>query len=206
MKGTLFSADFVKDAIGNPKLLEINTDTAFIDSALTHIDFTDFFQILENSNITELHVIYKPIYHSNIIAYLKNEVSTSLSFIENFVEYKESQNTLYPISVEDGDNKFILRLAYDASAIFDETYAKVDFNLYKLFEENNDTSSIVETYYSSSDGYINTINYSVNDELVPDFVIKTFNPSKNSLNFIKSHNNETIEELVSNINFETEYI
>ena len=206
MKGTLFSADFVKDAMENPKLLEINTDTAFIDSALTHIDFTDFFQILENSNISELHVIYKPIYHSNIIAYLKNEVSTSLSFIENFVEYKESQNTLYPISVEDGDNKFILRLAYDASAIFDETYAKVDFNLYKLFEENADTSSIVETYHSSSDGYINTINYTVNDELVPDFVIKPFIPSKNSLNFLKSHNNETIEELVSNINFETEYI
>jgi hypothetical protein len=206
MKGTLFSADFVKDAIGNPKLLEINTDTAFINSALTYIDFTDFFQILENSNITELHVIHKPNYHSNIIAYLKNEVNTSLSFIENFVEYKEEINTLYPISVEDSDSKFVLRLAYDASAIFDETYAKSDINLYKLFDDNNDTESIVEVYYSSSNSYINTIQYSTNSELIPDFVLKPLIPSKNSLNFIKSNNNTSIEELVSNINFETEYI
>lgn len=206
MKGTLFSADFIKDVDGNPKLLEINTDTAFINAALAYIDFSDFFQILQNSNITELNVIYKPDYHSNFVAYLENEVSQSLPFIENFVAYKEDINTLYPISVEDGENKFILRLAYDAAAIFDETYAKVDFNLYKLFEENNDTSSIIEAYHSSSNGYINTINYSVNNEFIPDFVIKPFTPSKNSLNFIKSHNNNSIEELVSNIVFDTDYI
>ena len=206
MKGTLFSADFVKDINGNPKLLEINTDTAFINAALPYIDFNEFFQILQNSNITELNVIYKPDYHSNFVAYLENEVSQSLPFIENFVAYKEDINTLYPISIEDGENKFILRLAYDAAAIFDETYAKVDFNLYKLFEENNDTSSIIEAYHSSSNGYINTINYSVNNQFIPDFVIKPFTPSKNSLNFIKSHNNNSIEELVSNIVFDTDYI
>lgn len=206
MKGTLFSADFVKDAFENPKLLEVNTDTAFIKEALLIIDFTDFFQILQNNSITELHVIYKTAYHSNVIDYLESQVSQSLPFIESFVKHKEDINTIYPISVEDADNKFILRLAYDASAIFDETYAKVDFNLFKLFEENNDTSSIVEIYHSSSNGYINTIDYSVNDELLPDFVIKPFTPSKNSLNFLKSHNNETLEELVSNINFETEYV
>lgn len=206
MKGTLFSADFVKDANGNPKLLEINTDTACITEALQYIDFTNFFEILQNNNITELNVIYKPAYHFNLINYLESQVSQSLPLIESFVKHKEDISTIYPISIEDADNKFILRLAYDASAIFDETYAKVDFNLYKLFEENNDTSSIVETYHSSSNGYINTINYSVNGELLPDFVIKPLTPSKNSLNFLKSDNNETIEELVSNINFETEYV
>lgn len=206
MKGTLFSADFVKDASENPKLLEFNTDTAFITEALPHIDFTDFFQILQNNNITELNVIYKTVYHSNVIDYLESQVSQSLPFIESFIKHKEDITTIYPISVEDADNKFILRLAYDASAIFDETYAKIDFNLYKLFEENNDTSSIVEIYHSSSNGYINTINYSVNDDLLPDFVIKPFTPSKNSLNFLKSYDNQNIEELVSNINFETEYV
>jgi hypothetical protein len=31
MKGTLFSADFVKDSSGNLRLLELNTDTGFIN-------------------------------------------------------------------------------------------------------------------------------------------------------------------------------
>jgi hypothetical protein len=119
--------------------------------------------------------------------------------------YKEESNTLYPISIEDGETKFILRLAYDAAAIFDETYAKVDLNLYKLFEDNNDTSSIVEVYHSSSNQYINTIKYTTNGELIPDFVLKPVTPSKNSLVFLKSYNS-SIEELVSNINFDSEYV
>jgi hypothetical protein len=205
MKGTLFSADFVKDVDGNPKLLEINTDTAFINAALPYINFSDFFQILQNSNITELNVIYKPDYHSNVVGYLESEISQSAPFIENFVMYKEESNTLYPISIEDGETKFILRLAYDAAAIFDETYAKVDLNLYNLFEDNNDTSSIVEVYHSSSNQYINTIKYTTNGELIPDFVLKPVTPSKNSLVFLKSYNS-SIEELVSNINFDSEYV
>ena len=59
MKGILFSSDFVIDNNGNERLLEINTDTAFLNNALPLIDFTNFFGILSSNNITEVSVVYK---------------------------------------------------------------------------------------------------------------------------------------------------
>ena len=42
MKGTVFSADFVKDSNGNLRLLELNTDTGFIGQELVNFDFSGF--------------------------------------------------------------------------------------------------------------------------------------------------------------------
>jgi len=52
MKGTLFSADFVKDSTGNLRLLELNTDTGFITQELQNFDFSNFEQILVDNNIS----------------------------------------------------------------------------------------------------------------------------------------------------------
>jgi hypothetical protein len=60
MKGTLFSADFVKDSNDNLRLLELNTDTGFWSSSLSQLDFTEFFSVLSSNNINSLEVIYKP--------------------------------------------------------------------------------------------------------------------------------------------------
>ena len=51
MKGTLFSADFVKDTNGNLRLLELNTDTDFWSGSLHQINFTEFFSVLSTNNI-----------------------------------------------------------------------------------------------------------------------------------------------------------
>ena len=61
MKGTLFSADFVKDSSGNLRLLELNTDTGFIAETIqsNRFDFTDFKNLLSTNNITELVLVYK---------------------------------------------------------------------------------------------------------------------------------------------------
>lgn len=66
MKGTLFSADFVKDSNGNLRLLELNTDTGIVKNELFHINLTEFANILQTNNITEIDIIYKPIIHSQI--------------------------------------------------------------------------------------------------------------------------------------------
>jgi len=205
MKGTLFSADFVWDENENPKLLEINTDTAFLDDVLDYVDFNDFISILQSNNITEIHVIYKKAYHLNFVTKLKEVISSDATFITNVYDYVETTDTIYPTSVEDSDNKFILRLAYDASAILDDTYARVDFNLYKLFYDNNNTGSIVELYHSSSFGNINTITPSLNEQNKPDFVIKPVTPQKQSLQFVKLQStgseSEQIDEFLNDDNF-----
>jgi hypothetical protein len=207
MKGTLFSADFVVGVDENPKLLEINTDTAFIDTALPLLNLNDFLEVLETNSITEVHIVYKPLFHANFVDFLEDFLIKNAPFVTGFFKYGETIDTLYPTTVDDYDHRFILRLAYDGSAIFDETYAKTDFNLYKLFDDNNDSTSIVEVYHSSSLGEINTIASSIlNINRIPDFVVKPIGPFKNSLKFVKLKEQTDINDFIVNNSFGNEYV
>jgi hypothetical protein len=139
MKGTLFSADFVKDSNGNLRLLELNTDTGFITQELQNFDFSNFEQILVDNNISELDIIYKPDIHQKFV----NQLTSSLSFDANNINlHKENSGTIYPTHVTDSDNKFILRLAYDESALFDSEYCKNRLNVFNLFTDNSINPSL----------------------------------------------------------------
>ena len=73
MKGTLISADFIKDSSGNFRILELNTDTGFISNTISsRFDFSDFTTILSNNNITEMVVIYK-IFQADFISALETD-------------------------------------------------------------------------------------------------------------------------------------
>ena len=74
MKGTLFSADFVKDSNGNLRLLELNTDTGFIGQELVNFDFSEFLSVLSVNNITTLDIIYKPFLHMDFVNKLSKKM------------------------------------------------------------------------------------------------------------------------------------
>ncbi len=175
MKGIVFSSDFVVDSNGNERLLEINTDTAFLANAISLVDFTEFFDVLTENNITKLNVVYKEEIHKPFVDYLESQVSSSAQFITSFDRNIIAETNIFPtIPIEDADT-FVLRLAYDESAILDSEYAKGTLGLLKLFADNDDTGSVSEFYHSSSlEGVYNTLEYSINDSnSVPDFVVKT---------------------------------
>lgn len=189
MKGTLFSADFVFDSSDNARLLEINTDTALVLDALdSYLDFTDFGTILSDSAFDTLHIIYKP-FHQRLVDKLVEYVNNNVSNITQIDYQEEEQCAVYLGSVEDADNKFILRLAYDESAILDSVYAKSELELYHLFNDNNDLASVPPLYMSSSEkGVVNSLTQSFNDHNLPDFVLKNHNGSGatvQSINFFK---------------------
>ena len=213
MKGIVFSSDFVVDSNGNERLLEINTDTAFLASAISLIDFTDFFTVLSNNNITKLNVVYKEEIHKPFVDYLEAEVNANANFITDFSKNIISETNIFPtIPVEDSDT-FVLRLAYDESAILDSEYAKGTLNLLKLFADNNDTGSVAEFYHSSSlDGFYNTIESPINDDSsLPDFVIKTITERKKQGIFYKLgksdlSNQDRLDEFISNVSVEDNMI
>lgn len=186
MKGTLFSADFVTDEMSNLRLLELNTDTAFVSVGLyNHFDFTSFFNLLSTNSITHLVVIYKPM-QKNFVEHLETQVGTSATFITNFEKIREYSDTIYPTAVTDSSDKFILRLAYDENAVFDSTYCKDRINVLKLFNENTASLSVPELYVSSSDGIINTLTSSLNNNIqTPDVVTKAFSHTTNPMDFLK---------------------
>lgn len=183
MKGTLFSADFIKDSSDNLRLLEINTDTAIVPEQINSVDWTDFINLLQSSSISDLHVVYKTVIHQELVDSLANaweEIpGTTLE------RYREDKNTIYPSSVEDSADKFILRLAYDESAIFDSEYCKGRLNLYRLYHSGSQSSMITEFYYSSSEESYDTLTHQINPSNVPDVSIKDINETQNPIDFYK---------------------
>lgn len=169
MKGTLFSADFVKDFDGNLRLLEFNTDTGFISASLNYFDFTELNNVLSGSSITKVHVIYK-----NIASGFVDLLSSSVDGIDTFTRTIEESNTIYPTSVTDSNDTLVLRLAYDESAIFDSQYCANTVELYKLFTDNNDSGSISEFFYNSEEFSHNNLPIQFNDYNLPDFVSKPY--------------------------------
>lgn len=188
MKGTIFSADFIKDADANLRLLELNTDTGFITNTLDGIDsrfdFTEFISVLNSNSISELVIIYKS-FHREFVDLLKVVIARDATFITTVTEQKEAITSIYPSSPTDSDSKFILRLAYDENALFDSTYCKHRANVQKLFYDNSATGSIPEFYYSGSSHEINTLRGSVNDhDTLPDFVVKPKSEAHKALKFL----------------------
>jgi hypothetical protein len=195
MKGTLFSADFVKDSNGNLRLLELNTDTGIVQNELSNFDLTEFANILQTNNITELDIIYKPVIHSQIVTHISNYINENCEFISNINLHDENINTIYPTTIADANDKFVLRLAYDESALFDSEYCKNRLNLYNLFTVNDITDYCVGYYHSSSLGVFDTLTREINDSNIPDATIKDIDELFNPIDFFKIKTDfETNEE------------
>lgn len=185
MRGTLFSADFVKDSSGNLRLLELNTDTSIIGNELYNFDFTEFISILSTNNISQLDIIYKPFIHSRIVEYISDIISANASFITAINLHDEDINTIYPVTITDSSDKFILRLAYDEAALFDSTYCKGTVELLNLFTVNNESSKVVSYFYSSPTESNNSLELLINPPNIPDVAVKDIIEQFNPIDFYK---------------------
>lgn len=171
MKAVFFSADFVKDSNSNLRLIEINTDTGVIREGLDFFNWSELLTFLRS--YSELVLVYKRDNAGNIVDHLKAAISqdSNLSSL-TITEQIEDKFTIYPASVEDSATKFILRFAYDESAILDSTYAKNSVNLYKLFDDYNDIDKVCEFYYSGSGYFQDNLLHVTNSLNIPDIVEK----------------------------------
>lgn len=196
MKGTLFSADFVQDSNGNLRLLELNTDTGLYSSMLTHFDYTDLHNIISSSNITNFHVISKKM-HEEFVTHLSQSLASE-GVISNFASTVEEDYTIYPTVVADAEDKFILRLAYDESTVFDSTYCKDNVNIFKLFIDNSNSGSVAEIYHSGSDAVYDTLRRDVNGSTDPDVVRKRVESNNtDKVQFIKVQGTGSASENVN---------
>lgn len=175
MKGTFFSADFVTDSDGNPRLVEVNTDTGAVSSQMNIFDWSNFIEVLNTNNITQVDVVYKVDAQQPIVDHLETTLAESASFITAFNKIVVPESSIFPSLPTDTSNNFILRMAYDETAILDSEYAKGTVNLLKLFTDEGDSGSVVNFYHSSSlYGAYNTLDTDIfNGANLPDVVTKT---------------------------------
>ena len=185
MKGTLFSADFVKDSNGDLRLLELNTDTGIVENELSNFNLIEFVNILQTNNITEIDIIYKPVIHSQMVTHILNYITENCEFITGINLHDENASTIYPTTIEDSDEKFVLRIAYDESALFDSEYCKNRLNVYNLYTENSITDYCVAHYHSSSLGEFDTLTREANPSNIPDATIKDIDEHFNPIDFFK---------------------
>lgn len=196
MKGVLFSSDFVRDKNGNLRLIEVNTDTGLFKGEDTYLDWSDFISKLDGK--TDLYLQIKP-HHDRVVKSLKDAITADGTFTGSIHEEYEDINVIYPTYIEDSDDVFILRMTYDESALLDSTYAKNDFNIFKLFADNNNTDDIVGFYHSGSEGVFDELDRSINEDYIPDFAIKKTTPRKGfDLKFSKVGNNNESDEARTN--------
>lgn len=187
MKGTFFSADFVRDQNDDLRLIEINTDTGIIESQKSVFDWTEFFNVLKNNDITELVVIYKYSIQNPIIESLQESIEKNAPFITTFTPILTPEDSIFPMTMVDSVGKFILRMAYDETAILDSEYAKGTLNLLKLFVDGGESQSVVNFYHSSRiNGNYNTIDVNLSNKTnVPDVIVKSSIEEHKSHNFYK---------------------
>jgi hypothetical protein len=197
MKGTFFSADFVTDNNNDLRLIEINTDTGIVENQAYTFDWTDFIDVLDTNSITDVEVVYKYDIQHPIVSHLSASLAASASFVSSFTETVIPAESIFPTTPTDASNKFILRMAYDESAILDSEYAKGTLGLLKLFADAGDSGSVCNFYHSSSyNGNYNTLDTSIfNGEVLPDVVTKTVSETHSPHVFYKLGNStsESIE-------------
>lgn len=194
MKGTLFSADFIKDSSGNLRLLELNTDTAIIPEQIDSVNWQPIIDVITSGSLTDIHLIYKPFIHSKLAAHFSSSINSASIAGATVTLHDEDLNTIYPTTVADAADRFVLRVAYDEAAIFDSEYCKNRLNTYKLFY-NEHSSSVTEFYYSSSTEYYDSLSKTINSSLIPDVTVKDTEELFNPIDFFKlGHSEETPEQ------------
>ena len=183
MKGTFISSDYIKARDNSIRLVELNTDTV-VYGGLTEDEFNwqplvDFI----SGSYNTLHIINKPEIHTDAVQALRRLMGNELPAVtisETTLDLLE----VYPDEVEDAEDKFVLRMAYDENAILDSEYCANSLKPLQLMHEYNHASEIVPFYAVSGSTTYDTLNTASYSENVPN-VVKKSNQGFSDVSFHK---------------------
>ena len=206
MKGLILATDFVKDNDGSFKILETNTSVAIATRYFeNYFNSSRFTQLINDNEITEVYLLTSinggvvdsidlNYNEGDEINHYSKPITDSLPEGVTF-EIKESPNGLIPYSVEDADHKLIIRLCYDQNALVDETYAKDNFELFKLLNDNNSTN-LCPTYINGGGFLIDTLNGDLRDNgIYPNYLIKQRFPTSDYMSYPKIMKVDSLNDL-----------
>ena len=151
MKGVLIGSDYLEQG-DDIKVIEINTNSSMFNDGVEMLDFTPLFDTLTTNNITEFHYIFTeevsavPAGDGNKFVQKLQSLCSQSSI--TFYEYQVQRHSVTVPYIEDDDNKFILRQAYDTYAILDSNYTSDKFGFFSLM---SGSSYVPKTYFSSSE-------------------------------------------------------
>lgn len=197
MKAVLIGSDFLLDDNGNAKLVEFNTSAGAFQSMIPHLDFTELENLLQTNSIAELvyifndqQVVVDPSFRININLGSKlQEVCERLN-----IAYTPYQVNTYATTVpyiEDTPTKFILRQAFDSTALIDDEYCADKANLQDLIK---DEAYAIPTYINNPGIEVDTLSTFAAGK-APNIVVKSRLPQYDAKVFPEVHTISSQEEL-----------
>ena len=167
MKGVIIGTDLLQNDNGDVKVLEINSNVGIYQDSNDYFDFDGFITLLLDNSINELHFIFDT-NEINIQNTPKTSINggiTEISFLtilkgkceENsitFFEYEIAPNSITVPFIEDASNKFILRQAYDSTALIDSEYCADKFKFQDLI---SGSGIDVDSYINSTEIQVDTL-------------------------------------------------
>ena len=217
MRAVIIGTDFMKDTDGSFKAIETNTNIQLGLQFVHNFDSGAFESFVEGNNFTEIKLIStKPnnqVTTDFTIDYDLNEyIDTNPTLLGNlsFKDYLKiyctgsnitfehiitEENSITIPFIEDTDDKLIIRLSYDTTALIDDTYAKDNWEFLKLMYDN-DPNSIPKCYINDGELGIDSIGMSLRDNgNHPNYCVKKrITPSNNKV-YPTLYKISTLEEL-----------
>jgi hypothetical protein len=210
MRAVLTGTDLLKDIDGSFKAIETNTNIQTEVPTDLYFDTTKLDTLISGSSINEIVYITKENLNGIGANLDLTEISENIKGKENLKNtlkrYCETKNYTFTLLnvddnaitvpyIEDTENKLIIRIAYDTTAIIDDLYAKDNWEFLKLMYDT-DENLIPKCYINDSELGIDNIGTTLRDNgNHPNYLIKKrFTPADNKL-FPKLLKINTIEEL-----------
>jgi hypothetical protein len=173
MKATIIGSDLLQKD-GSVKIIEINTNTCISNDGANLLDYTALFSVLMDNDITEFHYIwtegkaYLPLDQPHIF---RNILQTKCS--ENNISFNEHivpANSVTVPYIEDASHKFILRQAFDTTALVDDLYCADKFEFFNLMSGSTYSP---KTYFTSEELNLNTLDEVDYTTTKPNLLIKS---------------------------------
>ena len=191
MRTVLLGTDFMYNKEGQLIPIEINTAVGWHNNKLESDDevfnLSNLITFINNNSFTKIT------YVGNIDK-LNNELinlTTNLSLVYEYV--RVDRNSITIPEVEDGDDILIIRSAYDATTIVDETYCADKIEFLKLIESQTFDSQFA--YLNDNGELINNITEINDNGGHPNFILKSRHPSYDKNIYPRLFKVSTLEEL-----------
>jgi hypothetical protein len=194
MKGVFIGADLLK-LENEVKLLEINTDVDLFGSDISYLDLSGLFTYLVDNAYTKLVLIYKTIYVADeVLASFESKCT------ENNITFQKiiiPNNSITIPSIQEEDNTFYFRMAYDSTAIIDDIYCRDKSEVVKLLFESNDENILPKTFvrYTGDDEAFDNLTSLSDNGPHPNIIVKKILPDFYKTRYPEFINLDSVESL-----------
>jgi len=194
MRAVIIGTDFVRDTDGSFKAIETNTNIHPGVDLKYYFDVNVLDTITSGSSINEIHFINKRNLRSNYqqeidITPESELISSNINNTGSFALHKSLEsycqskgftfnhilldpNSMTIPHIEDSENKLIIRISYDVTALIDDTYARDNWEFLKLMYDSN-PSSIPATYINDTELGFDSIGTTIrNNGVHPNYMVK----------------------------------